>query len=158
KPSVVTVKLDSLRKRPRGIKATCIYMLDNDEYRIPIKGKITRWYYVCNEDGDLHIAVFKRNGRGRYRHVGTNSFVCEAGYKREYFVPLAKQISADVNDVIAVMAPKHHTLSANPCDDAMYEVMVNPYAWAKDVRLLEQATVFANTTCMVPSLGYRIEH
>ncbi|RUS73331.1 hypothetical protein EGW08_018903 [Elysia chlorotica] len=155
--SSLTVKVDSLRKRPTGIKASCVYILDNEAYRVPMKGKITRWYYFCKQEGQLHLAVFKPNGGNRYKHVGTNSFLCEAGYKREYSVPSGKQINADIDDVIAVMAPKPDTLYANTCDDATNEVMVNPIAWARNVTLLEQSTVFANTTCMVPSLGYRIE-
>ncbi|GFR85010.1 metalloendopeptidase [Elysia marginata] len=152
-PSSMTVKVDSLRKRPQRIKANCVYMLDTDAYRVPMKGRITGWFYVCTHDGDLHVSVFKRNGRSRYKHVGTNSFSCEAGYKREYRVPLANQIAADAGDVIAVMSSSHYTLSANGCDDAMYEVMLNPYAWVKDKTFIAQASVFANTTCMVPSLG-----
>lgn len=156
-PSNMTMMVKSLRKRPQAIKAHCIYILDTDAYRIAIKGRITRWFYVCNQDGELHISVFKPNGRSRYQYVGSNSFVCQAGYKQEYIVPSANQIAADVDDVIAVWSPKQHTLSVNACDDAQYEVMVNPYAWARDVTLLKQASVFANTTCMVPSLGYSIE-
>ncbi|GFO24192.1 metalloendopeptidase [Plakobranchus ocellatus] len=154
-PKTMNMKTESLRRRPHAIRAFGVYVLDNDAYRIPVRGNITRWFYYCNTDGYLNIAIFRKTGntRNRYIHVGTNTFICEAGYKREYVVPQTSQISAEAGDVIALMSPQHHTLSANPCNGASNEIMVIPFTWAVNVTILQSLTMFPNTTCMVPSFG-----
>ncbi|XP_059145066.1 uncharacterized protein LOC131932203 [Physella acuta] len=157
-PVPVDIHLEKVRSRKATLKQNLAFLLDVDGYRIPFNGKVTRWYYYCQNYGLLNFIVFRRSGT-TYTYVGSNSVRCEPKWRRTYNVPLDNQIDVFENDIFGAFSHVSTTLSVTDCDDAEVQILSLPAMNISSTDDLRSATgdIFQGRKCAVPSLGLRVE-
>ncbi|KAH9514254.1 hypothetical protein Btru_028519 [Bulinus truncatus] len=112
-PPATDVNLNLVRKRTELLNIKIAYLLDKDEFKIPIKGVITRWYYYCKTPGVMTFAVYRKTNNV-FSYVGANNVTCQPDYQMTYYVPAESQIPVEVNDILAVHSTASNTLQSQP--------------------------------------------
>ncbi|XP_012941287.1 uncharacterized protein LOC101845349 [Aplysia californica] len=163
-PKPVDVNKHRVRKRPAGLDKQTGFLLDKKGYRVPFKGKITRWYYMAKNGGELDFVVFRRNARGSqgppYVYVGSNKVSAEANWIFGFEVPADEQISVQRGDVIGVYSQAKDILYINKCKNKKQKLMNLPVTRAPNFQIIARTRgVFhpRRRECLVPSVGFRVE-
>ncbi|XP_059148177.1 uncharacterized protein LOC131935676 [Physella acuta] len=156
-PLPVDIQLGNIRNRRESLPKEIAFLLDDAKYRIPFNGKITKWYYYCEKAGPLNLIVFRPSGSS-FKHVGTNSFTCEPGWRRTYKVPVESQVMVQKNDVFGAFSLNPDTLSVSDCNNAVVKLLVIPTQAVTSLTALQATTKFQDIKCLIPSLGVRLEH
>ncbi|KAH9514261.1 hypothetical protein Btru_028533 [Bulinus truncatus] len=153
-PPVTDVNMNLIRKRKDFLPNKKVYLLDKDEFKIPIKGVITRWYYYCKTPGVMTFAVYRKSNN-IFSYVGANNVTCQPDYQMTYYVPAESQIPVEANDIMAVHSTASNTLYVTDCD-GYNEVLLNlTTIEANTFRELTTETV-SGTYCLIPSFGARV--
>ncbi|XP_059175586.1 uncharacterized protein LOC131955465 [Physella acuta] len=61
-PTAVDIQFEKIRKRREDLPKEVAFLLDDVNYRIPYNGKITKWYYYCQQAGNIDFIVFRPSG------------------------------------------------------------------------------------------------
>ncbi|KAH9514252.1 hypothetical protein Btru_028507 [Bulinus truncatus] len=153
-PPVTDVNLNLVRKRTELLNIKIAYLLDKDEFKIPIKGVITRWYYYCKTPGVMTFAVYRKTNNV-FSYVGANNVTCQPDYLMTYYVPAESQIPVEVNDILAVHSTASNTLYVTDCNGYNLVPLNTQTIAANTFSELATKTV-SGTYCLIPSFGARV--
>ncbi|KAH9514256.1 hypothetical protein Btru_028523 [Bulinus truncatus] len=154
KPPVTDVNLNLVRKRTELLKRNIAYLLDKDEFKIPVKGVVTRWHYYCKTPGVMTFAVYRKTSNV-FSYVGANNVTCQPDYLMTYYVPAESQIPVEVNDILAVHSTASNTLYVTDCNGYNLVPLNTQTIAANTFSELTNKTV-SGTYCLIPSFGARV--
>ncbi|KAH9514263.1 hypothetical protein Btru_028537 [Bulinus truncatus] len=154
-PPVTDVNMNLIRKRKDFLPKKKVYLLDKDEFKIPIKGVITRWYYHCKTPKVMTFAVYRKSNSNVFIYVGANNVTCQPDYLMTYYVPAESQIQVEANDILAAQSTASNTLYVSNCNGYNLVPFNLSTIEANTFSELTTKTV-SGTYCLIPSFGARV--
>ncbi|XP_005108713.2 uncharacterized protein LOC101848075 [Aplysia californica] len=159
-PVAMDVMKNRVRKRKYALYGNTAVLMDSPDYRVPLDGHITRWYYYCERPGLIYFFVTRGDRRTRTRRmVGYNAVNCTASWTMSYDVPAAEQLTVQKGDLVGLFVTEPYLIMISWCVHAQHKILQLPHTVATDIDSLNRTLSFkySDPYCIVPSIAYRVD-